>query len=223
MIADIGGGPGRYTDWLIDAGYTVIHRDVVPHHVDQVRAKHGDTVDTAVGDVRSLDLADASVDAMLCLGPLYHLPEEADRRRAIAEAARVTKSGGVLYVAAIGRWAARLQGILVDQLYVETPDAADRLAETEHTGLIPAIFEGAFTGYTHSPDQLRSEMDRPDMALEAIVAVEGPATMFCDNIVAERLANNVDRAVLLDCLRAVESIPDLLGMSGHLLGIAHRV
>ena len=37
-VADIGGGPGRYTLWLAGLGYRVVHRDIVPLHVDQVRA-----------------------------------------------------------------------------------------------------------------------------------------------------------------------------------------
>jgi len=36
-VADIGGGPGRYALWLARLGYHVVHRDVVPLHVDQVR------------------------------------------------------------------------------------------------------------------------------------------------------------------------------------------
>ncbi len=39
--------------------------------------------DTAVADARHLDLPDASVDAVLLLGPLYHLHERADRLRAL--------------------------------------------------------------------------------------------------------------------------------------------
>ena len=72
-VADIGGGPGRYTDWLVDEGYEVVHRDVVGHHVEQVRGRHGTRVDAALGDARSLDLPDGSVDALLLMGPLYHL------------------------------------------------------------------------------------------------------------------------------------------------------
>jgi ubiquinone/menaquinone biosynthesis C-methylase UbiE len=46
------------------------------------------------GDARELDLADASVDAVLLLGPLYHLRQRSDRVRALAEARRVVRPGG---------------------------------------------------------------------------------------------------------------------------------
>src|SRR3954454_1008005 len=77
VVADIGGGPGRYTDWLVEEGYTVVHRDLVGDHVARVAARHPD-VDTAVGDARALDLHDASADAVLLLGPLYHLRAASD-------------------------------------------------------------------------------------------------------------------------------------------------
>ena len=46
------------------------------------------------GDARALPFADASADALLLLGPLYHLQERADRLRALREAARVLRPGG---------------------------------------------------------------------------------------------------------------------------------
>src|SRR5262249_8404923 len=79
--AAIGGGTGRYALWLAGLGYRVVHRDIVPLYVEQLRKAAGPdaTVETAVGDARNLDLADESVDAVLLLGPLYHLPRPADR------------------------------------------------------------------------------------------------------------------------------------------------
>ncbi len=75
VVADVGGGPGRYALWLAGLGYDVHHRDLVPLHVEQLRGSDGgDRVDSAVADARALDLPDASVDAVLLLGPLYHLP-----------------------------------------------------------------------------------------------------------------------------------------------------
>lgn len=223
VVADIGGGPGRYTDWLVSSGYSVIHRDIVPDHVAQVRATHGDRVDTAVGDARSLDLADRAVDAVLHLGPLYHLGEASDRHQALTEAARVIKPGGMLYAAVIGRWSARLQGLLVERLYHDTPDAADRIKAIEDDGIIPAIFDGAFTANTHTPAQLREEVSAiPDLDLQEVVAIEGPASMFNDDDVAQRLDDDLDREVLLDSLRALEMTPDVMGVSAHLLAVARR-
>ena len=87
--------PGRYALWLAGRGHRVEHRDLVALHVDQLRAVAGDLpqVATAVGDARELDLADASVDAVLLLGPLYHLRRRRDRVAALAEPAPIPGAG----------------------------------------------------------------------------------------------------------------------------------
>src|SRR5690242_18224302 len=96
VVADIGGGPGRYALWLASLGYQVEHRDLMPLHVEQLEADAAGTagIRTAVGDVRDLDLPDASVDAVLLLGPLYHLTDRAERVRALRECARIVRPGG---------------------------------------------------------------------------------------------------------------------------------
>src|ERR1700734_1925747 len=61
LVADIGGGPGRYALWLAGLGYQVEHRDLMPLHVRQLEedtAGRGG-LRTAVGDARELDLGDA--------------------------------------------------------------------------------------------------------------------------------------------------------------------
>ena len=81
VIADIGGGPGRYALWLASLGHQVEHRDLIPLHVGQLEAAAAGApgIRTAIGDARGLDLPDGSVDAVLLLGPLYHLVSRAER------------------------------------------------------------------------------------------------------------------------------------------------
>src|SRR5215469_7640382 len=65
VVADIGGGPGRYALWLERLGYQVLHRDLIPLHVKQLQLAAGGSqrIQSAVGDARQLDLASASADA----------------------------------------------------------------------------------------------------------------------------------------------------------------
>src|SRR5208283_972831 len=77
VIADIGGGPGRYALWLASLGYQVEHRDLMPLHVSQLQADAAGVpgIRAAIADARELDLPDASADAVLLFGPLYHLAQ----------------------------------------------------------------------------------------------------------------------------------------------------
>jgi SAM-dependent methyltransferase len=218
VVADIGGGPGRYTDWLVDAGYQVVHRDLVAHHVDQVRRRHGVRVDSAVGDARTLDLAADSVDAVLLLGPLYHLDREADRLQALREARRVVRSDGIVHAAAISRWAPRLHGMLVDRVQNKYPVLTEVIDEMERTGTMPPLYESSFTGYAHTPDGLRDEIRQSKLTLESLVALEGIAFALSD--LDDRMDDPTERTLLLGVLRAVEDVPDLVGLGPHLLATA---
>ena len=219
-IADIGGGPGRYTDWLVESGYEVIHRDLVPSHVEHVRRRHGDAVDAKVADARRLDLADNSVDVFLLMGPLYHLAEPDDRVLALSEARRILRPGGVVHAAAISRWAARLHGVLVDSVHESHPVILELIDEMERTGWMAPVAEGGFNGFAHRPDQLRDEVSAAGLQLRSLVTLEGGATALPD--IDERLDDPAKRSLLLDTLAAMEAVPELLGLGPHLLATATK-
>jgi SAM-dependent methyltransferase len=106
-ILDVGGAAGRYASPLAAEGYEVTLIDPVPHHVAQATATsqvESASFEALEGDARALPRPDGSVDAVLLLGPLYHLDREG-RAQALAEAHRVLRPGGVLVAAAITRFA----------------------------------------------------------------------------------------------------------------------
>jgi SAM-dependent methyltransferase len=222
VVADIGGGPGRYALWLARRGYRVEHRDLMPLHVEQLRADSADLprVRTAVGDAREVDLGDASVDAVLLLGPLYHLRRRQDRLRALGEAWRIVRPGGPVFVAAISRWAPRLDGELGARLYERFPVIREVTVAVERTGWMPPLFPGSFAAYCHRPQQLRTELRSAGFVVVDLVSVEGMAFALHD--LDERLADPVGRRVVLDAARAIERVPELLGIGPHLLATAVR-
>ena len=137
VVADVGGGPGRYAVWLAGIGYQVHLSDAVPLHVEQARsaaAAVGLDLEASVGDARELDLPDASVDALLLLGPLYHLTEHGDRMTSLREARRVLRPGGVAFVAAISRWGPRLGSGVVAALYRQYDTLLDALVDIGRPG-----------------------------------------------------------------------------------------
>ena len=222
VVADIGGGPGRYARWLAELGYRVVHRDLTPLHVAQLRQAAGGNgrIETAVGDARQLDLASESADAVLLLGPLYHLDRRPDRLRALAEAQRVLRAGGPVFTAAISRWALRMDGVLRLRFYETLPAAESSLAAVERTGRLPPLHPGSFCGYTHRPGQLKAEIAASGLQVIDLVGVEGPAYLLAD--LAERLADEAGRRVVLETARALERVPELLGIGTHLLATARR-
>lgn len=222
-VADVGGGPGRYALWLAERGYAVHHRDLVDLHLEQLAADAapgGVAVDSAIADARELDLGDASVDAVLLLGPIYHPPTRGDRVAALAEAARVVRPGGSVFAAAVSRWAPRLHGEVAERLAETHPSIREAVELVERTGRLMPLDEGSFSGYCHRPDELRDEVLASGLELVDLVGVEGIAFALAD--LEERLAAPATRAVVLDAARSLERIPELLGLSPHLLATARR-
>lgn len=222
VIADIGGGPGRYALWLAERGYQVEHRDLIPLHVQQLNAEMGGRaqVRTLVGDAMNLDLADQSVDAVLLLGPIYHLRWRRERLAALREAWRIVRPAGPVFVAAISRWAPRLDGELRARLYESLPAIRASSLRVERTGWMRPLHDGAFTAYYHRPGQLRAELRSAGFEVTDLVSVEGAAFLLCD--LAERRADPLHWQVVLDSARATERVPELLGVGPHLLATAIR-
>ena len=219
VIADVGGGPGRYAIWLQSQGYAVRLIDPVPLHIEQARSEGGSAIEAAVGDARELPYANASVDAVLLLGPLYHLPGRADRLQALGEARRVCRPGGVVIAAAISRFASMMDGLLgghlEDPVFAALARADLQDGQHRNTTGNPAYFT---TAYFHRPEELAAECAEAGLQHQSTLAIEGPGWML-SNLDA-RLADPQRRAVLLDAIAAIEAEPALLGVSAHLLVVA---
>jgi ubiquinone/menaquinone biosynthesis C-methylase UbiE len=226
VVADVGGGPGRYAVWLAERGYHVHLVDPVALHVEQARAAAAGRpaaafIDAEIGDARALTLPDASADAVLLLGPLYHLPERVERLQALAEARRVCRPGGVIIAAAISRFASTLDGLrggyLEDPTFAAVTAADRRDGQHRNPTRNPAYFT---TAYFHRPEELAAECLAAGLAHETTLAVEGPGWLLPD--LDTRLADEQRRAVLLAALGTLEAEPTLLGVSAHLLAVARR-
>jgi ubiquinone/menaquinone biosynthesis C-methylase UbiE len=225
-IIDVGGGPGRYAIWLAERGYRVHLVDPVPLHIEQARAEstsqpRGALTSSEVGDARALKFPDASADAVLFLGPLYHLPDRADRVRALAEARRVCRSGGVVMAATISRFASMLDGLrggyLADPVFAAIAESDLRDGRHRNPTGDPRYFT---TAYFHRPEEVAEECEAAGLAPQATVAIEGPAWLLPD--LDAWLADDRRKATLLAALAQLEAEPALLGASAHLLTVARR-
>ncbi len=98
-ILDVGAGTGRYSVKLADEGYDVTAIELVKHNLGVLKSK-GSTVKAMQGT--ALDLSrfpENTFDMTLVFGPMYHLYTIEDKVKALTEAKRVTKQGGIILVA----------------------------------------------------------------------------------------------------------------------------
>lgn len=213
-VLDVGGGPGAYAAWLAERGYDVLLVDAVPLHVEQATELSAGRFGAVLGDARKLEEADVSWDAVLLLGPLYHLVNRSDRVAALREARRVLRPDGVLAAAAISRFASLMDGFLRGLLddtgwaLVESD-----LAHGEHRPGARKV-ELFTTAYFHRPDELQDEVEEAGFLLGGLFGVEGPGWSRPDVPIDEDLFET-----LLRMARAVEREPSIIGASAHLLAV----
>jgi hypothetical protein len=132
----------------------------------------------------------------------------------------VVRPGGPVFAVAISRWAARLHGEVAQRLGEEYPVMREAVEIVERTGRLIPLYEGSFSAYCHRPDELRDEVLAAGLELVDLVGVEGIAFTLTD--LDERMATPELRAIVLDAARAIERIPELLGVSPHFLATARH-
>lgn len=225
-VIDAGGGAGIYACWLAGRGYIVHLVDPVPKHDEQARAASAQQpkyplASVEVGDARHLAHADVSADAVLLLGPLYHLVEKEDRLACLREAYRVLRPGGFVWGAGISRFASLLDSL--SSGFFDDPTFASILARDLEDGQHrnptdnPIYFTDA---YFHRPGELSREFLAAGFHVEAVLAIEGPGWLARD---FDRLWNDPkQRERLLAAVRKVEKEPSVLGASAHIMAIGKK-
>jgi ubiquinone/menaquinone biosynthesis C-methylase UbiE len=224
-VLDVGGGPGVHALWLARRGYSVHLVDPVPLHVEQAlevsaMAEHP-LASATVGHARRLHIDNGRVDVALLLGPLYHLPDRADRSAALVEAARVLRSGGVMLAAAISRFASAIDsltsGFIDDPRFVDIVDGG--LTDGRHLNPTGSL-DYFTTAFFHDPGQLRAEVAGAGFAEVEVLAVESFGWAAPD--LDERLRDRERRERFLALIARVESEPSLLGASPHILAVGRK-
>jgi ubiquinone/menaquinone biosynthesis C-methylase UbiE len=225
-ILDIGGGPGAYACWLAKLGHTVHLVDAVPLHVQQARAASNSQPDkplasATLGDARRLKFGDKTSDIVLLLGPLYHLVEKQDRNKSLSEAFRTLKPGGLLFAAAISRFASALDGIfrnlIQDPQFFKIVRRDLKLGQHRNPTSRPEYFTTAFF---HRTNELEDEIRKVGFEQPRLLAIEGPAWLLPDFRKVWR--DPPLRSRLLTILQETESEAALIGQSAHILAIARK-
>jgi len=217
QVLDVGGATGVHAEWLAADGYQVHLIDPVARHREQAAAAGTFTV--AAGDARALDAADGSYDVVLLLGPLYHLPRRAERIRALTEAHRVLRPGGLVAAAVISRHAPVVDLAATGRVNAENEaDLATELATGHHDPR-----HGFTTAYFHTLAEFEGELTDSGFGRAEVYGIEGPTWATVKHLdqaglpVSEQLFDSALRAA-----RLVESDRALIAASAHVLATALR-
>ena len=223
-LIDVGGGPGAYAAVWARQGYDVHLYDLLDLHVQQAQQaadaqpEHPFTADVA--DACSIPEPDASADAVVLLGPLYHLTEQAQRSAALLEANRILKPGGVVAAVGISRFSILFDGLwqgwLSDPLFraIAERDLIDGQHRNPDSVRYPQWFT---TAYFHRPEELVDEVSRAGFDAVSLYGVEGPGWLM-----QEHWSDPDRREQMSFAARAVESEPSMSGLSAHMLAVGTK-
>ena len=226
-VYDVGGGIGRYAEWLAGKGHDVTLIELAPVAVDYAKEHMTVPYKAETGDARSLELPDNSADMVLLMGPLYHLLTREDRMKTLSEANRVLKEGGILVAEGISKfssatWALSVYGngneFIDDDIYMNMLKREMSTGEHIKPKEYPYIISDA---YFHTIDGLRDEVTEAGFEVTESVAVEGCSWITPD--IASKWEDEGRRSRLLEIIRSTEHEETMMGISPHFLVIASKI
>ena len=116
-------------------------------------------------------------------------------------------------------WVGDLSGGLGSE-YEQNPDFLHLLPAVERTGQLPPVVPNGFVAHTHRPSDLADEVSEAGLQIDDLVGVEGLPLAGTD--MQCRVGDQMAWNVVLDAARAIERVPELLGLSPHLIATATR-
>ena len=216
-ILEIGAATGRYSHYFARKGYPVDAVELVHHNIELFRqnTQPGESVTITQGNATDLSpFPDNTYDITLLLGPMYHLFTEEEKLQALSEAIRVTKPGGLVYVAYCGNDATILQfcflrGMLKDEHYKSLIDPVTFKADSDPIELFAL----------HRPEEIDALRSHFDVTPLHLVAADGYAHYMRDPLTQmdDELYDTYLRYHFATCERR-----DMLGYSNHLLDVFRK-
>ncbi len=229
-VLDIGGGPGRYAIWLAQHGHHVVLADLSPELLSIARARIDQArVGAMVEDIVQADACDLSCwtddsfDAVLSLGPFYHLPEPEDRRRAASELGRVLRPGGFAFVALMPLYAflRRTLAIPDERHHLTQPGFVRRLLED---GVFINDIPGRFThGWGVRPEEVAPFFEQHGFTTLELLAAEGIVVDIQRALFELAESDPVTYQAAFDVILRTASTPSILGMATHLLYVGRKL
>lgn len=222
-ILEIGAATGRYTAALALLGHSITAVDMSEMLLDHCRKVIIDRgvekqVKFVVADARNLnEVKETGFDAVLLMGPLYHLVEEADRKEALREVYDRLRQGGLLFSSFISRY-----GVLSDLLKDLPGWIEDQARVRSHLerGRRPddAPREG-FRGYFVTSSEIAPLHEEMGFTTITVAGVE--PVISTDDESYNRLEGS-QRQLWLDLFREISTEQTIIGASRHILYIGRK-
>jgi ubiquinone/menaquinone biosynthesis C-methylase UbiE len=228
-ILDNGAGPGKYAMELAKLGYRVTLSDLTPNLVELAKEKASELglVDMFSGfhalNATSLEgISDATFDASLMLGPLYHLQVEEDRVAATRELYRVTKNDGIVFVA----FQSRMRMLLTSLLFPNAWKPNDNMAAIEHfieEGIFNHTDAGRFTGaYYYNVEDIKPFMESQGFETLDLIGSSNLGALLSQEQ-KQYWTDRGEKDAFIELLIRLARDPSVLGVSSHLLYIGRKV
>ena len=222
-LLEIGFGTGAYTFPLARRGYRITAVDLAEGLLARCKAKAdelglGDRIDFRAGDARTLDgIPRGEFDAVLLMGPLYHLVLEADRMAALRSACTCLKPAGVIFSALISRFAVLGRLIRRDPAWIEHEEWVRSVMQHGHRPHDAP--RGGFRGYFVRTDEIAPMHEAAGFRTVRIAGVEPIVSAHDETYNA---LTGTRRDLWLDLLFKVSGEPSMVASSIHLLYIGRR-
>lgn len=216
-ILEIGAATGRYSHALARQGYQVDAIELIEHNIEIFKQNTTKNESITIRQGNATDLsafADNTYDITLLLGPMYHLFTTEEKHKALSEAIRVTRPGGVVFVAycmgdpsilSMGFMRGEIQQLLADHLV--DPDTFDTFSHPWD------IFE---LHRKEDIDKLRAEFDVTQLHF---VATDGHTNYMRETV--DQMEDTVYKLYLKYHLATCER-QDMVGCSHHTLDIFRK-
>jgi SAM-dependent methyltransferase len=222
-ILEVGAATGRYTLELARRGYILTSVDLSAALLDECRKRIAHEglerqVRLVVADARDLShVMEQEFDAVLLMGPLYHLVEETDRTAALKEAFNRLREGGIIFSSFISRF-----GILGD-LLKNIPDWIDDQAQVRsliEQGKRPDAYpRGGFRGYFAHATEIAPLHEA--LGFETLVVAGVEPAISADDESYNKLQGK-QRQLWLDLLYEISTERSSIGASRHLLYVGKK-